>query len=242
MYLSDAKRLRPAWWSTDPQARLLERQAGTACQGVRVLQRLTRLTPIQRQLLAKRKIAVIPQLFAMKRQVEAERKAGNPIWRVHYKNYRDAVAKGFGRDYFLSNEADELARARCELARATVDAWETLSPAAVAARVAKIPATEKERLERKIEDLLKKPAPKPPAKRSFSQLFWNKVDERVNAAMQRTGVPQRLRGPVRNAVRSAIEKGASEGLGRTLEQLGVSGETKEAIEGVVKGVLQSRGL
>jgi hypothetical protein len=200
------------------------------------------MSPVQRQLLAQRKIQVIPLLFEQKRAVDALRNAGNPIWRVRYAEYRRNVEKGFGKGYVLTNEADELARARCELAQAKVDAWETLSPAAVAARIVKTPATEKERLEQKLQDMLTKPVPKPPAKRSFSELFWKKVDERVNAAMQRTGVPQRLRGPVRSAVRKAIEKGATEGLGRSLEELGVKGEAKEAVEAVVKRVLESRSL
>jgi len=76
------------------------------------------------------------------------------------KAYQDVVAKGFGQGYALTNLADELVRARCELSRAKVDAWEVLAPPAVAARIARVAATAKERLEQRLNEILRTAPPR----------------------------------------------------------------------------------
>lgn len=243
MYLSDSRRLRPPGWSTDPQAQALEREAGAACAGVTVLKRLTRLSPVQRQLLAQRRLAVIPRLYELKRQVAAERKAGDPRWKEHERELRTIVARGFGSDYALSpDEATELARAKCELARAKADAWTVLSPAAVAARVARIPSTEEQRVAQRIQEIVKTKPPAPVKKRSFSQLFWNKVDDRIDGALGGTKLSAAWRKRIKQAARAAIEKGASAGFGRVLDEAGVTGATKRAVEGLVKGLAAKPSL
>jgi hypothetical protein len=157
MYLSDVTRRKPDWWATDRQALALEREAKSACTGVRVPRRLTRRTPVQRQLDAEKRVRLIPALFEMRATVEAERKAGHPLWQQHRRDFEIQVARAFGPGYRLTTEADELAKARCELARAKVDAWLVLSPAALAARITREPRTEKERIERRLDEMLKKP-------------------------------------------------------------------------------------
>jgi len=236
MFLSDSEvtRRKPDWWSKDAHARVLDREADTACAGIQMLKRLTRLSPIQRQLLAAKKIEVIPKLFELKRKVDAERKAGDPRWVEHYKAYRANVEKGWGQGYALTNEADELARAACEFARAKVDAWEVLAPAVIAAKIARIPKTEKERLEQQVEQSLKTPKPTPPQGRSFSKLFWNKVDDRLDGVLRRTKLSAKWRSRIKKAAHAAIEKGGGTVLGKVLGQAGVKGETKEAIETVVR--------
>ena len=234
MYLSDARRLRPSWWSSDPRARELERDAGTACTGVQMLERLTRLTPVQRQLLAQRKLTVIPQLFVLKRRIAEERKAGDARWQQHARELQDIVDKGFGAGYALTNEADELARARCELARAKVDAWAVLSPRAVAAKAARIPSTDEEVAQQRVEQAIKTKIPPPAPKRSFSQVFWTRVDDRIDRALGATKLSAAWRKRIKAAARAAIEKGASAALGRALDEAGVGGSTKKAVEGVVK--------
>ena len=242
MYLSQLTRQKPPWWSSDPHAQSLDREATTACTGVRILKRLTRMTPVQRQLLAEKKIRVIPALFALKRRVTAERKAGNPLWRMHEQIYRANVEKGWGPGYALTNEADELARAHCELARAKVDAWRVLAPAAVAARIVRVPTTEKERLEQRVNEMLRTSPPSPRPKRSFSQLFWRKVDDRLDKALGRTKLSPAWRKRIKQAAHSAIQKGAKAALGKALDEAGVKGEVKEAIEATVRGAAQRPGL
>lgn len=160
MYLAEVTRPRPAWWASDPRARELERDVSAACSGVRVLKRLTRLSPIQRQLLAENKIKVLPRLFELKREIEALRKARDPRWPMLHKAYQDIVAKGFGEGYALANLADELGRARCELARAKVEVWEVLAPPAVAARIARAATTAKKRLEQRLNEMLRAAPPR----------------------------------------------------------------------------------
>lgn len=243
MYLSEPQRLKPSVSSADPQAQALEREAGAACAGVSVLKRLTRLSPVQRQLLAQRRLALIPRLYELKRQVAAERKAGDPRWKEHERELRVIVIRGFGRDYALSqDEATELARAKCELARAKVDAWRVLSPATVAAKVARIPSNEEQQVAQRIQEIVRTKPPAPVKKRSFSDVFWKKVDDRIDGALGSTRLSAAWRKRIKSAARSAIEKGASTGFGRVLEEAGVTGAAKRAVEGVVKGLASNPSL
>jgi hypothetical protein len=242
MYLSEPQRL-PQGSSADPRARELEREAGAACAGVTVLKRLTRLSPVQQQLAAQRRVAIIPRIYELKRQVAAERRAGDPRWKGHERELREIVARAFGRDYAISDdEATELARAKCELARAKVGAWRVLSPAVVGARVARIPSTDEERVAQRIQEVVKTKPPAPVKKRSFSEVFWKKVDDRIDGALGGTKVSAAWRKRIKAAARAAIEKGASTGFGKVLEEAGVTGATKRAVEGVVKGLAEKPAL
>jgi len=102
----------------------LKKEAAQNCAGVDVLLRLTRLTPLERILFAKRKLKLIPQLIRLQERVKAQLKA-DPNNLVHLRNWkqvRSVVNKWFGDGYVLSSEKEELARARCEMSRARVDA------------------------------------------------------------------------------------------------------------------------
>jgi hypothetical protein len=160
MYLSDVTRRQPDWWASDPHAAALERGEAAACTGIRALRRLTRLMPVQRLLHAEKLVRVIPALFAMKATVEAERRAGDPHWLAHQRDLDTQVARAFGSGYRLRSEVAELAQARCELARARGAAWRVMSPAAVAAKITRTPTTERERLERRVEEILTTPPPR----------------------------------------------------------------------------------
>jgi hypothetical protein len=110
------------------------------------------------------------------------------------------------------------------------------SPAEAARRAEPMrPETPEERIQRTITT----PPPTPPPRRSFNQMFWNKVDDNLNSTMNRLGVPQSLRGPIRAAARAALERGTESLLTKALDQTGLGNEAKEAIRASVRAVAQT---
>jgi outer membrane protein OmpA-like peptidoglycan-associated protein len=109
------------------------------------------------------------------------------------------------------------------------------SPAEAARRIVPLrPETPEERIQRILRTL----PPAPPQRRTFSEAFWQRVDEQVNSAMSRLGVPQALRGPIRNGARAAIRRGSEELMKRILEASGLPGEAQEAIRGTVRAAAE----
>jgi hypothetical protein len=109
------------------------------------------------------------------------------------------------------------------------------SPAEVSRTVvAPGPETPEERIRRILRTL----PPPPLRRRSFSQMFWRRVDGELNSAMHRVGVPGSLRGPIRAGVRAAIECGAEALLDRVLNAAELRSEAQEAIKTSVRAVVQ----
>jgi outer membrane protein OmpA-like peptidoglycan-associated protein len=105
------------------------------------------------------------------------------------------------------------------------------SPAEAARTVAPMrPETPEERIQRILRTL----PPPPPPRRTFSEAFWQRVDEHLNSAMNRLGVPSSLRGPIRNGARAAIRRGSEELMKRILDASGLPSEVQEAIRGTVR--------
>lgn len=99
--------------------------------------------------------------------------------------------------------------------------------------------TSPETVEERINRILREPVQAPKAGRSFSQAFWSALDENVGRVMSRAGVPQRLRGPIREGVRKAVEKGAESILDRVLGETGLPGEVQEAIKSTVRAAVRT---
>ena len=93
---------------------------------------------------------------------------------------------------------------------------------------------EPETPEQRIQRIITTPPPTPSPRRSFTQMFWNKIDENLNSTMNRLGVPQSLRGPIRDAAHAALERGAESLLNKALDQTGLGTEAKEAIRASVR--------
>jgi hypothetical protein len=110
------------------------------------------------------------------------------------------------------------------------------SPAEAARRVAPMrPETPEERTQR----IITTPPPTQPPRRSFSQMFWNKVDDNLNSTMNRLGVPQSLRRRIRDAAHAALERGAESLLNKALDETGLSNEVKEAIRASVRAAART---
>lgn len=105
------------------------------------------------------------------------------------------------------------------------------SPAEAARTVVPMrPETPEERIQRILQTL----PPPPPPRRTLSQAFWQRVDERLNSMMSRVGVPRSLRGPIRQGMHAAIRRGSEELLNQILNASGLPGEAQEAIRGTVR--------
>jgi outer membrane protein OmpA-like peptidoglycan-associated protein len=110
------------------------------------------------------------------------------------------------------------------------------SPAEAARRAEPMrPETPEERIQRTITT----PPPKRPPRRSFSQMFWNKVDDNLNSTMNRLSVPQSLRAAIRDAAHAALERGAESLLNKALDQTDLGNEAKEAIRASVRAAART---
>jgi hypothetical protein len=110
------------------------------------------------------------------------------------------------------------------------------SPAEAARRAEPMrPETPEERIQRTITT----PPPAPPPRRSYSQMFWNKVDDNLNSTMNRLSVPQSLRAAIRDAAHAALERGAESLLNKALDQTDLGNEAKEAIRASVRAAART---
>jgi len=64
------------------------------------------------------------------------------------------------------------------------------------------------------------------------------LDNNLDRLMSDLRVPRSLRGHIRDAVRDAIGRGATEALNRALNQMGVGGGAREAIISSVRAAIE----
>lgn len=98
------------------------------------------------------------------------------------------------------------------------------------------PETPEERFER----ILKEPPPTPLPKRSFSEMFWKKVDEGLDDILRKAKVPPQYRGLLKDGAHMLIEKGAEKALDASLDQTGLSDKEKEAIKAAIKALGETK--
>jgi len=109
------------------------------------------------------------------------------------------------------------------------------SPAEVARRLVPLgPETPEQRIQRILREL----PPAPPPRRSFSQMFWQRVDEQLNSVMNRLNVPTSLRGHVRDGVHAAIRRGSEALLNEIVGATRLPGEVQEAIRTTARALLE----
>jgi hypothetical protein len=109
------------------------------------------------------------------------------------------------------------------------------SPAEVARRIVPLgPETPEQRIQRILREL----PPVPVQRRSFSQMFWQRVDEQLNSVMNRLNVPASLRGHVRDGLHAAIRRGSEALLNEIVGATRLPGETQEAIRTTARALLE----
>lgn len=100
------------------------------------------------------------------------------------------------------------------------------------------PETPEERFDRQFREMMKWHPPAPSPRRSFNQMFWQRVDGSLNSTMGRLQVPNWLRGRLRAAAHAAINRGAESILNQALDITDLSREGKEAIRATVRATLK----
>jgi len=96
-----------------------------------------------------------------------------------------------------------------------------------------------ETVEERINRILRTLPPVPPARRSISQMFWQRVDENLNSVMNRVGVPEGLRSKIREGAHAAIERGAEAIFDQVLDAANVTGAPRDALKSSVRAALQT---
>ena len=107
------------------------------------------------------------------------------------------------------------------------------SPAEVRRLVPSGPETPEQRIQRILREL----PPAPPSRRSFNQMFWQRVDERLNSVMNRLNVPTSLRGLIRDGVHEAIGRASEALLNEIVGATRLPSETQEAIRTTTRALL-----
>ena len=82
------------------------------------------------------------------------------------------------------------------------------------------------------------PTPPPPQRMTLQEEIDRFLDNNLNRLMSDLRIPPGLRGPIRNAARTAIGRGAEELLDRALTQMRLSGEAKEAVGASVRAAMR----
>lgn len=94
------------------------------------------------------------------------------------------------------------------------------------------PETDEERSDRQIREALHTKIPAAP-KTSLTKEFWKVVDEAVDSASRRLGIPEKYRGKIRDGAHAAIEKGAEAGLDEALGAAGANDTQKKALKAAI---------
>jgi hypothetical protein len=93
---------------------------------------------------------------------------------------------------------------------------------------------EREREERKFN----RPLPPPRQHASLHEEIDRYIDSGLNPLMDRLRVPTVLRGPIRESARATIGLNSGELLDRSLKQMRLGGETREAIRASISNVMR----
>jgi outer membrane protein OmpA-like peptidoglycan-associated protein len=103
------------------------------------------------------------------------------------------------------------------------------------------PETPEEEANRRLKEMLKLPAELPGRpKTSFSEQFWKAVDDKLDSAMSKLGVPDQYRGLIKDGAHAAIEKGAEAVLDSALDAAHLSSQQKDAVKAAVGQAAQTK--
>lgn len=92
--------------------------------------------------------------------------------------------------------------------------------------------------EQRIQRILRELPPPPLPRRSFNQMFWQRVDGELNSIMNRLNVPTSLRGHIRDGVHAAIGRGSEALLNEIVGATRLPSEVQEAIRTTTRALLE----
>jgi hypothetical protein len=94
-----------------------------------------------------------------------------------------------------------------------------------------------ETAEERIQRILRTLPPAPPPRRSFTQMFWQRADEQLDAVMSRLNVPRSLRGPIRDGAHAAITRGSEALWNQIIDATGLPSGAQDAIRSSGRALL-----
>ena len=100
-------------------------------------------------------------------------------------------------------------------------------------------AFHEETIEERINRILRTLPPPPLTRRSFSQMFWQKVDDALDSQMNRIGVPNRIRDKIREGAHAAITRGAEAIFDQVLDAANITGSIRDALKSTVRAALET---
>ncbi len=97
---------------------------------------------------------------------------------------------------------------------------------------------ERERERDRIRRILTTPVPSPPQSPSLGDAIRRYVDTNLENLLRNLRVPPAVRGPLRDAARDALGRGALEAMEGALNSAGIRGEAREAISSSVRAAIE----
>lgn len=109
------------------------------------------------------------------------------------------------------------------------------------------PETDEERLDRELKRAIKeaeekkwKGEEKKPGVQSLNEKFWETVDNAVDRAAEKLGVPQKLRPYLKDGAHALIEKGTETVLDKALDQSQLNANEKEALKKAIEAAAKMK--
>lgn len=87
-----------------------------------------------------------------------------------------------------------------------------------------------------------KPVPPPPEgiKRSIGEAIWNPIDKALERGLRNLGIGEKWNQRLRDAAKSAAEKGATTGLEKVMDAASLTGETRDAVDAALRAAAQQK--
>jgi outer membrane protein OmpA-like peptidoglycan-associated protein len=98
--------------------------------------------------------------------------------------------------------------------------------------------TREEEFNRRLKESLKLPIDLSPPKRSLGEMTSKWLDDTIDGALRKTGLPKGARDFIKERARGAVETGAEKALDSALDAAHLSAEEKQAIKAAVKRALE----
>jgi len=102
--------------------------------------------------------------------------------------------------------------------------------------------TPQQEFDRRMKDILKLPPDLSPPKKSLSDQFWSKVDEKLNETMSKLGIPEKYRSTIKDGAHALIQKGLEAPLDKAMDAAHLSSQEKDAIKSALGAAAQTKAF
>ena len=142
-----------------------------------------------------------------------------------------------------AKDAAALEAQRAENRRVTIVISDLTTPAKPSVDIRDVPhhdETEQEAADRRLKEMLKLPADLSGPQKSWGEQGWKVFDDWLDGNLSKLGVPQQLRGAVKDGAHTLVEKGLEKALDSALDATPLGSSEKEAIKSALKAAVQTK--